>query len=232
MVVLNPIHTRDTPLAEWPFESTDDVDEFIIRVVEVVRDAMGAEPEVSVSATYPDRAFPMMKHDEFRSARAELPFEGLSTLVIKVQDPKDPDFAVNLLLSDPPRSASLAVRGTSVTRVDGVDVQVRKALDNAFAKVEASREAEAQRHREERAGYVEQLTPPGPYGLPIGAAVGTLVRAGKRKPKRPASGAAPPRKASRWRRFISHPWAVEIVGGTIASAAAVGVVATIILVFR
>jgi hypothetical protein len=120
----------------------------------------------------------------------------------------------------------------SVTRVDGVNVQVQKALDKALAKIEASHEKEAQRRNEERAEYVERFTPPGPFGLPIGTAVGALVRARKRKRRLRDSSALAQTKPSMWRRFFDHPWAVEIVGGTIASALAVGVVATIVMVFH
>lgn len=224
--MLNPIHTRDTPLAEWPFESMDDVDEFVARVVEVVRDAIDAEPEVVVSATYPDRAFPTLTREELRDARADLPFEDLSSLVVQAHDREDPDFAVSLVLTDERRGAKLAVCGTSVTRVDGVDVQVRRALDKAIAKIEATREAEAQRRREERADYVERVTPPAPYGVPIGAAVGALVRGAKRK--RPAPGPSAVAKPSRWRRALNHPWTVTVVGGIIAAVGA-GVALALIL---
>lgn len=86
--MLNPIHTRDTPLPEWPFESMDDVDEFVTRVAEAVEDAIDAEPGITVSATYPDRAFPMMTRDEFRAAHADLPFEDLASLSVQAHDPQ------------------------------------------------------------------------------------------------------------------------------------------------
>lgn len=216
--MLNPIHTRDTPLAEWPFESMDDVDEFVARVVEVVKDAIGTEPAVIVSVTYPDRAFPAMSCDEFRGARMDLPFEALSSLMVLAHDRDDPDFAVSLDLTDEKRTAKLAVRGRSVTRVDGVDVQVRRALDKAIAKIEATREAEAQRRREERADYVERITPPAPYGVPVGAAVGALLRGAKRK--RPTHSPSAAAKPSRWRRVLNHPWTITVVGGMVAAVCA------------
>ena len=230
--MLNPIHTRDTSLAQWPFESMDDVDEFVVSAAEIVRDAVDAEPDVSVSATYPDRFFPMMGYEEFCSAKAALPFEDVSMLTIRIKGQEDPEFSVNVVLTDRPLTASVAVRGVSVTRVDGVNVQVRKVLDKALSKVEASHEMEAQRRNEKRAEYVERLTPSGPFGLPIGTAAGALIRARRRKRKLRDSDALARAKPSMWRRFVDHPWAVEIVGGTIASAVAVGVVAAIVMVFH
>jgi hypothetical protein len=224
--MLKPIHTRDTPLMEWPFESMDDVDEFMARVVEVVKDAIDAEPEVIVSATYPDRVFPTMTRDEFRDVRTDLSFEDLSSLVVQAHDREDPDFAVSLVLTDEKRDARLTVRGRSVTRVDGVDVQVRRALDKAIAKVEATREAEAQRRREERADYVERVAPSAPYGVPIGAAVGALVRGVKRK--RSTAGPTVATRFGRWRRALNNPWTVAFVGG-IATSIGAGVVLALVL---
>jgi hypothetical protein len=224
--VLNPIHTRDTQLAEWPFESMDDVDEFVVRVTEIVKDAIDAEPEVTVSVTYPDRAFSAMTYDDFRNACTDLPFEGLSSLVIRAYDRKDLDFAVDLILADDKRTAQLAIRGRSVTRVDGVDLQVGGMLDKAIEKIETSRQADARRRRKERADYVERIMPPAPFGVPIGAAVGTLLRSAPRRHQAQGSSAAA--KPGRWHRVLNHPWTVTVVGGIVAAVCA-GVALTLIL---
>ena len=214
--MLNPIHTRDTSLPEWPFESMDDVDEFVTHVAEAVEDAIDAEPEITVSATYPDRAFPMMTRDEFRAAHADLPFEDLASLTVQAHDRENRDFSVTLALTDDQRTGRLAVRGTSVTRVDGVDVQVKRALSHAAAKVRATREAEAQRRRDELAVQVERVTPSVPLGVPLGVVAGALVRAAKRKPRSTLTPRVPAH-TRRWRRALNHQWTVAIVGGIVAS---------------
>lgn len=214
--MLNPIYTRNTPLSEWPFESMDDFDEFVSRVAEAIEDATDAEPEIIISATYPDRAFPMMTRDEFRDSHDDLPFEDLASLAVQAHDREDRDFSVTLALTDDRRAGRLAVRGASVTRVDGVDVQVRRALDDAAAKARATREAEAQRHRNELAVQVERVTPSVPLGVPLGAAAGALVRAAKRK-QRSRLNPRPRTHSRRWRRALNHPWTVTIGGGVVAS---------------
>jgi hypothetical protein len=97
-----------------------------------------------------------------------------------------------------------------------VDVQVKRALGHAVAKVRATREAEAQRRRDELAVQVERVTPSVPLGVPLGVVAGALVRAAKRRPRSPLTPLVPAH-TRRWRRALNHPWTVAIVGGIVAS---------------
>jgi hypothetical protein len=217
--MLSPIHTRTTQLDRWPFQSTAEVDEFVMQVVAIVSDAMGAEPEVSISITYPDKAFPRLSHAGFREAQTELPFDQITTLETLVHDKEDPNFSVSLLLTAKRHSGRLSVRGMSVTRVDGVDIQVKKELDRGFARIQLLQDEEARHRREKQANYVEKVVPAAPFGLPVGAVIGEMIRAVKRARPAPnlATGTAAPSKPGRLRRFVNHPWTINVVGGLVVA---------------
>lgn len=228
--MLNPIHTRNVPLADCPFGSMDEVDEYVEHVVAVVKDAMGRQPEVSISLSYPDRSFPLMSRNEFRDAREELPFDGLTALDVNVHDDHEPDFGVDLLVTAGDGNR-LSVRGRSVTRVDGVDVQVRKKLDEALDRKWEARDEGVRQRRKRRADTVGRMVASVgavPVG-PIAAEVARLLMM-RRKPAMASQPAAVPSSGSRWRRLANNQWSIAIVGGAIAAAIAAGIVALVIFV--
>ncbi len=97
--MLNPIYTRKTPFSESPFTSIEDIKGFIDHLTVIVDDAIGHEPKVLISLTYPDHAFPGMSLQEFREAIGELSFENLTTFEVTVFDGEDPDFNVGVLVT-------------------------------------------------------------------------------------------------------------------------------------
>lgn len=223
--MLNPIHTRKSPLYKSPFASMEDVDEYVDHVSEIVKDAIGHEPEVSVSLTYPDRAFPMMSRQEFQEAKGELPLQDVTTLDVTISDKQDSDFGVGLLLTA--ESGRVGVQGRSVTRVDGVDVQVRKELD----RLREAREDEARRRQGERVEAASHLAAGVLPALPVAPIAAEAMRLlTLRAPRSRRDSAAPlPAGANRWRRVANNPWTITIVGGAVAAAIAVGLVALVIL---
>ncbi|HVD41732.1 MAG TPA: hypothetical protein VNC16_12115 [Solirubrobacterales bacterium] len=222
--MLNPIYTRKSPFSESPFASIEDISGFIDHVVAIVEDAIGREPVVSISFTYPDHVFPVMSQQEFREARKELPFETLTSFEVTVSDREDSDFMVGVLVHSG-TGGRVGVQGRSVTRVDGVDVQVRKELE----RLRGARKDEARRRlgqRVETVGRLAEGTLPGVPVASISAEVARLLTL-QGRPSRHTDFPALRSSASagRWRRFANNPWTITIVGGSIAAAIAVGLVA-------
>ena len=223
--MLNPIHTRKTPFFGSPFASIEDIERFIDRLTVIVDDAIGHEPQISISLTYPDYAFPVMSQQEFREAMGELPFEALTTFEVTVFDGEDPDFTVGVLVTS--GTGRVSVRGRSVTRVDGVDVQVRKELNRLWeAREDENRQRQAK--KVEAVGRVATNALSGVPLAPVAAEVARFLTLRGWRSRR-GSAASLPAGTGLWRRFANNPWTITIIGGAIAAAIAVGLVALVIL---
>lgn len=221
--MLNPIYTRKSPVFKSPFASIEEVGAFADHLAAVLKDASGRDPDVSVSLTYPDRSFPTMSRDEFHEAEKELAFHDLMSIEVTAKDCDDSDFSVGVLVTAD-LGGRVGVRGRSVTRVDGVDIQVRKELD----RLRETRDHEARKRlgrRVEAAGRLAEGTLPGVPVASIAAEVGRLLTLRGRSSRTGSSAPRPPVSAGWWRRFANNPWTITIVGGAIAAAIAVGLVA-------
>lgn len=222
--MLNPIYTRKSPFSESPFASIEDIGGFVQHVVAVVEDAIGREPTVSISFTYPDRAFPVMSRQEFSEAENELPFETLTSFEVTVTDDDDPDFRVGVLVH-PETGGRVGIQGRSVTRVDGVDVQVRKELD----RLREVRDDEASRRAGERVQAVARLAEGTLPGVPVASLSAEVARILTLRGRQSRRGGSPspqfPAGVGWWRRFANNQWTITVIGGALAAAIAVGLVA-------